>query len=103
MLHVFRSRKMAAVALLGFASGFPYLITNRVLQTWLTLDGINLTTIGFLSLAGLPYSLKFLWAPFLDRYVFPGLGRRKGWLLASQLLLTLAIGAMSFQDPKTTL
>ena len=94
---------MAAIALLGFASGFPYLITNRVLQTWLTMNGINLTTIGFLSLAGLPYSLKFLWAPLLDRYAFPGIGRRKGWLLASQILLTLAIAGMTFQDPKVTL
>jgi PAT family beta-lactamase induction signal transducer AmpG len=103
MLQVFRSRKMAAIALLGFASGFPYLITNRVLQTWLTMEGIDLTTIGFLSLAGLPYSLKFLWAPCLDRYAFPGLGRRKGWLLASQVLLTFAIASMTFQDPKVTL
>jgi len=94
---------MAAIALLGFASGFPYLITNRVLQTWLTMSGINLTTIGFLSLAGLPYSLKFLWAPLLDRYAFPGMGRRKGWLLASQVLLTVAIAAMTLQDPKVTL
>ncbi len=103
MLQVFRSRKMAAIALLGFASGFPYLITNRVLQTWLTMSGINLSTIGFLSLAGLPYSLKFLWAPLLDRYAFPGLGRRRGWLLASQILLAVAIATMTFQDPKVTL
>src|ERR1043165_8679998 len=103
MFAVFRHRKMTAIALLGFASGFPYLITNRVLQTWLTMNGINLTTIGFLSLAGLPYSLKFLWAPFLDRYAFPGLGRRKGWLLASQILLAIAIASMTFQDPKVTL
>lgn len=94
---------MAAVALLGFSSGFPYLITDRVLKTWLTTAGIDLTTIGFLSLVALPYSLKFLWAPILDRYAIPGIGRRKGWLLASQILLGVAIAAMALQDPKVTL
>jgi PAT family beta-lactamase induction signal transducer AmpG len=103
MLEVFRSRKMASIALLGFASGFPFLLTSRALQAWLATSGVNLTTIGFLSLVTLPYSLKVFWAPFVDRYVFPGLGRRKGWLLASQLLLVFAIGAMKFQDPETTL
>ena len=103
MLHVFRSRKMAAIAILGFSSGFPFYLTSRALQAWLTVEKIDLTTIGFLSLVSLPYSLKFLWAPFLDRYTIPGLGRRKGWLLVAQLLLVLAIAAMSFQDPRTSL
>jgi PAT family beta-lactamase induction signal transducer AmpG len=103
MLQVFRNRKMAAIALLGFASGFPLYLTSRALQAWLTISGIDLATIGFLSLVSLPYSLKFLWAPFLDRYAFPGIGRRKGWLLGSQTLLAFAIAAMTFQDPKTTL
>jgi len=103
MLQVFRSRQMAAIAVLGFASGFPLYLTSRALQAWLTFSGIDLTTIGFLSLVSLPYSLKFLWAPFLDRYAFPGIGRRKGWLLVSQILLVFAIAAMKFQDPKRTL
>ena len=103
MLQVFRSRKMAAIAVLGFSSGFPFYLTNRALQAWLTVEKIDLTTIGFLSLVSLPYSLKFLWAPFLDRFTLPGFGRRKGWLLASQLLLVVAIAAMSLQDPKTAL
>jgi PAT family beta-lactamase induction signal transducer AmpG len=103
MLEVFRSRKMAAILLLGFASGFPLYLPTRALQTWLTIEGIDLTTIGFFSLVSLPYALKFLWAPFLDRYTLPGIGRRKGWLLITQFLLVFAIGAMAFQDPKATL
>lgn len=103
MLQVFRSRRMAAIAILGFSSGFPFYLTNRALQAWLTVEKIDLTTIGFLSLVSLPYSLKFLWAPFLDRFAFPGLGRRKGWLLVPQLLLVLAIAAMALQDPVTAL
>jgi PAT family beta-lactamase induction signal transducer AmpG len=103
MLGVFRNRKMAAILLLGFASGFPLFLPTRALQTWLTIAGIDLTTIGFLSLVSLPYSLKFLWAPLLDRYSLPGIGRRKGWLLLTQFLLVFAIGAIAFQDPKTTL
>jgi len=103
MLQVFRSRRMAAIAILGFASGFPFYLTNRALQAWLTVEKVDLSTIGYLSLASLPYSLKFLWAPFLDRFAFPGLGRRRGWLLLSQLLLVVAIAAMTFQNPVTAL
>src|SRR6476620_510957 len=101
MLQVFRSRRMAAIALLGFASGFPFYLTNRALQAWLTVEKVDLSTIGYLSLASLPYSVKFLWAPFLDRFAFPGLGRRRGWLLLSQLFLVVAIAAMTFQNPAT--
>jgi PAT family beta-lactamase induction signal transducer AmpG len=103
MLEVFRSRNMAAILLLGFASGFPLFLPTRALQTWLTIEGIDLTTIGFFSLVSLPYALKFLWAPFLDRYALPGIGRRKGWLLVTQFLLVFAIGGIAFQDPKTRL
>lgn len=103
MLQVFRSRKMAAIAILGFSSGFPFYLTSRALQAWLTVEKIDLTTIGFLSLVSLPYSLKFLWAPFLDRYTLPGLGRRKGWLLIAQILLVVGIATMSLQDPGTAL
>jgi PAT family beta-lactamase induction signal transducer AmpG len=103
MLEVFRSRNMATILLLGFASGFPLYLPTRALQTWLTIEGIDLTTIGFLSLVSLPYALKFLWAPLLDRYALPGIGRRKGWLLVTQILLAFAIGAIAFQDPRITL
>src|SRR5262245_43839353 len=94
---------MAALLFLGFASGLPLLLTGRVLQAWMTVEKVNLATIGVFSLVALPYSLKFLWAPVLDRYIPPFLGRRRGWLLITQILLLFAIGAMALRDPQTGL
>jgi MFS transporter, PAT family, beta-lactamase induction signal transducer AmpG len=102
-VRVFTQRKMAAVLLLGFSSGLPLYLTNRTLQAWMTVEGVDLTTIGLFSLVTLPYSLKFLWAPLFDRYVPPFLGRRRGWLVITQVGLLLAIAAMGFQDPQRTL
>ena len=96
-------RKMVALALLGFASGLPLYLTGRTLQAWMRVAHVDLTTIGFFSLVGLPYSLKWLWAPAMDRYVPPFLGRRRGWLLITQVALLLAIAAMSLHDPATGL
>ncbi len=77
--------------MLGFASGLPLGLTGQALQAWLSMDGIDLATIGFLSLVGLPYTFKFLWAPLMDRFEPWGLahllGRRRGWLVLSQLAL----------------
>src|SRR5690606_32339322 len=70
---------------------------------WMTIEGVDLTTIGLFSLVTLPYSLKFLWAPLIDRYVPPFLGRRRGWLLSTQVGLLLSIGAMGLQDPSRAL
>jgi PAT family beta-lactamase induction signal transducer AmpG len=100
---VFTQRKMAAILLLGFGSGLPLYLTNRTLQAWMTLEGVDLSTIGLFSLVALPYSLKFLWAPVFDRYVPPFLGRRRGWLLITQILLMLAIAGMGMQDPQGAL
>ncbi len=104
-IRAFTQPKMAALIFLGFASGLPFnLIGNgKAFQAWMTSSGVDLTTIGLFSLVSLPYSLKFLWAPLLDRYVPPILGRRRGWLLITQLLLLGAIAAMSLHDPKTGL
>ena len=98
-LRVFGQPKMAAILLLGFSSGLPFYLTNRTLQAWMTVEGVDLSTIGLFSLVTLPYSLKFLWAPLIDRYVPPFLGRRRGWLLITQVGLLLAIGAMALHDP----
>src|SRR5688572_10588810 len=98
--RVFTQPKMAALLFLGFASGLPFYLTSTTLQAWMTQANVDLTTIGVFSLVGLPYSLKFLWAPLLDRYVPPFLGRRRGWLLITQILLVIAIGAMSLHDPR---
>jgi MFS transporter, PAT family, beta-lactamase induction signal transducer AmpG len=90
---------MAAVLLLGFSSGLPLYLTSRTLQAWMTVAGVNLTTIGLFSLASLPYSLKFLWSPMIDRFAFPFLGRRKGWLFMTQIALAAAISGMVFAQP----
>jgi PAT family beta-lactamase induction signal transducer AmpG len=101
--RLFGQRKMAALVLLGFASGLPLFLTSRTLQAWMTREGVDLTTIGLFSLVALPYSLKFLWAPVVDRFIPPFLGRRRGWLLITQVLLLVAIAAMSLQDPRAGL
>ena len=103
MFKVFRTRKMAAILMLGFGSGFPLYLTSRTLQAWMTVAGVNLTAIGFFSLVSLPYSLKFLWSPVVDRLSFPFLGRRKGWLFVTQVALAGTIAAMTVQRPSQML
>lgn len=103
LLRVFQSRKMAALLLLGFASGLPLFLTSRTLQAWMTVEKVDLGAIGLFSLVSLPYSLKFLWSPLLDRFVPPFLGRRRGWLVITQVALTCAIAAMSLQNPSRSL
>lgn len=100
LLGVFGQPKMAALLFLGFSSGLPLFLTSRTLQAWMTVEGVDLATVGQVSLLALPYSLKFLWAPLMDRYVPPFLGRRRGWLVITQVLLAISIAAMSLHDPK---
>ncbi len=95
--------RLAVVTLLGFASGLPLALTGQALQAWLTLEGIDIATIGFLSLAGLPYTFKFLWAPLMDRFDLPWLGRRRGWLVLSQLLLAGALAALAATSPSDSI
>ncbi|WP_396336444.1 AmpG family muropeptide MFS transporter [Fischerella sp. JS2] len=103
LLKVFESRKMAALLLLGFASGLPLLLIGNNLKAWMTQEQVDLAAIGWFSLASLPYSLKFLWSPFLDRFTPPFLGRRRGWLVVTQIALIVAIAFMAFQQPKQAL
>jgi PAT family beta-lactamase induction signal transducer AmpG len=103
LLQVFQSRKMVALLLLGVSSGLPLLLTSKTLQAWMTVEGVDLKSIGLFSLVALPYSLKFLWAPILDRFALPFLGRRRGWLIALQIGLILAIAFMGFQQPAQAL
>jgi len=98
---VFGDRKMGVLLLLGFGSGLPLLLTSKTLQAWLTQEGVDVGTIGWLGLVGVPYSLKFLWAPAIDRFALPWLGRRRGWLLALQVALMAAIAALSTQRSLT--
>jgi len=102
-LDVFASRRIAAMLLLGFASGLPLALSAGSLQAWLTVEDVDIETIGFFALAGLPYTFKFVWAPLLDRFEPPMLGRRRGWLLTTQLLLALACIAMATLDPRTSI
>jgi MFS transporter, PAT family, beta-lactamase induction signal transducer AmpG len=99
-LRIFGQPKMGILVLLGFSSGLPFYLTSKTLQAWMTTSKVDLATIGFFSLVTLPYSLKFVWAPVMDRYVPPFLGRRRGWVLITQLALLIAIGAMSLHDPQ---
>lgn len=94
---------MLIVLLMGFSSGLPLLLIGGTLKAWMRDDGLDLTTIGFFSLVGLPYTFKFIWAPLMDRYVPPFLGRRRGWLLVSQLLLMGALIGISVLNPTTSL
>ncbi|HBB31077.1 MAG TPA: AmpG family muropeptide MFS transporter [Cyanobacteria bacterium UBA8803] len=103
LLKVFESRKMAALLFLGFSSGLPFLLTGNTLKAWMTTEGVDLATIGWFGLVGLPYSLKFLWSPLVDRFLPPFLGRRRGWLLLTQGALLLAIATMSLQRPDQAL
>lgn len=98
--RIFGQPKMAVLVFLGFSSGLPFYLTSKTLQAWMTTAKVDLATIGFFSLVTLPYSLKFVWAPVMDRYIPPFLGRRRGWVLITQVLLLLAIAAMSLHDPR---
>ncbi|MCK6424197.1 MAG: MFS transporter [Burkholderiaceae bacterium] len=98
-----RGWRFAVLLALGFASGLPLALTGQAMQAWLSLEGIDVATIGFLSLVGLPYTFKFLWAPLIDRFDLPWLGRRRGWLVASQLALALALLAMAATPPMQAL
>jgi PAT family beta-lactamase induction signal transducer AmpG len=96
----FRSRKIFLLLLLGFSSGLPLALTGATLQARLTVEGIDIETIGWFALVGQPYVYKFLWAPLMDRYRLPFLGRRRGWLLATQALLLAGIAWMGSLSPR---
>jgi MFS transporter, PAT family, beta-lactamase induction signal transducer AmpG len=100
-LEVFRSRRMAVLFVLGFSSGLPLYLTGSTLQAWLTSEHVPLERIAAFSVVGLAYTFKWAWAPLLDRYAWPFLGRRRGWVLVTQLGLVAAIAAMGMVDPDT--
>ena len=89
--------------LLGFSAGLPLALSAETLRVWMADRGVDVGTIGVISLASLPYSIKFLWAPVVDALPVPWLskrlGRRRGWLVASQLGLMAAIGFLGTRDP----
>src|SRR5215469_7615092 len=103
-LAVYREPRLVAVLLMGFASGLPLPLTFGTLSFWLSEVGVSRTSVGLFALVGISYSLKFLWSPAIDRLPIPTLtarlGRRRGWALAVQPVLALAILALGLTDPR---
>jgi PAT family beta-lactamase induction signal transducer AmpG len=102
MLTALGNRRMRAMLLLGFASGLPLALSGGTLQAWLATTSVQVHTIGLFSLVGLPYTIKFIWSPVMDRFVPPFLGRRRGWILITQGLLIVLILAIGMSSPAQT-
>lgn len=102
-LTVYFRPSVLVIMLLGFSSGLPLALSGETLKVWMSDRGVDLGTIGLLSLAGLPYTLKFIWAPVVDAWRVPWLqerfGRRRAWLIASQIVLMAAIVFLGTRDP----
>ena len=106
-LGLYRDRRFCSIFFLGLSSGLPLALVGNTLFMWLAREEIDKTTVGLFSVVALPYALKFLWAPIIDRVRFPlftrFLGQRRGWAVATQLALMAAIAAMALTDPGTNL
>src|SRR5947208_17179052 len=102
-LAVYLQPRVLIVLFLGFSSGLPLALSGSTLLVWMRESGVDLKTIGLFALVGTPYTLKFLWAPLVDAMHVPlftrAFGRRRGWLLFSQLLLIAAILLLALTDP----
>ncbi|WP_225410264.1 AmpG family muropeptide MFS transporter [Stigmatella hybrida] len=101
VLSALRNPRVLLMFALGFSSGLPLYLTGSTLSAWMKNEGVSLKTIGVFSLVGFSYTFKFAWAPLMDRYYPPFLGRRRGWLLITQVLLGVAILAMGQVDPSS--
>ncbi|PKO47773.1 MAG: AmpG family muropeptide MFS transporter [Betaproteobacteria bacterium HGW-Betaproteobacteria-4] len=97
------SRKMLICIFTGFSSGLPLYLLLNLLPAWLRSEGVDLKTIGFFALIQFPYTWKFLWSPLLDRFSVPGFGRRRGWMLITQVGLLFVIGSLGGLDPKESI
>lgn len=93
------NRRMLICAFTGFSSGLPLYVLIQLVPAWLKVEGIGLAEIGFFTLVGIPYAWKFLWSPAMDRFTLPLLGRRRGWMLVTQLALLASIAALGFIEP----
>lgn len=99
LLRVLFSRRMLVALTMGYAAGLPLELTGFVLKTWMRTEGVDLTVIGLFALVGLPYTLKFLQAPVLDRFTLPLFGRRRGWLLIFQAALMASVISLGATNP----
>ncbi|OGT66469.1 MAG: muropeptide transporter AmpG [Gammaproteobacteria bacterium RIFCSPLOWO2_01_FULL_47_190] len=97
------NRRMSVMFLLAFSSGLPLSLSTSTLQAWMASIDIDIKTIGLFTLVQIPYVLKFLWAPLMDRYSLPGFDRRRGWIFFSQCLLITVIILMAFSDPRESI
>ncbi len=96
--HYF-NRKMLICVMLGFTSGLPLFMLYNLLSAWLRAEQVDLKSIGLFALVGFPYTWKFIWSPLMDRFHFPLLGRRRGWMFITQLALLASIGSLGFYSP----
>ena len=99
IVGIFTGRKMLVMFLLGYSSGLPLMLTASSLMLWYSDAGISIKEIGLLSLVALPYTIKYLWSPFVDRFSIKWIGRRKSWIYAMQFLLILSLIALSLLSP----
>ena len=100
LIRLILTRRMIAVLFLGLSSGVPLLLIGSTLQAWLKDSGFSLETIGLFAAVGIPYSLKFLWAPFLDRYSLKIFDRRRGWIFVFQLVLAGLFLSLAYTNPE---
>ncbi len=103
MASFFSKKNLIVMAPLGFYSGLPLALTGATLQAWLSVAQIDIRSIGLYSLIAIPYTFKFIWAPVLDRWAFPLLGRRRGWMLFFQALIAIFIWCMANTGPEKNL
>ncbi len=97
------NRRTVAILFFGFSSGLPLYTLIYLMQAWLAKSGLDVKSLGLFALVTFPYTFKFLWAPFMDRYAIGQLGRRRGWMALTQLSLFLVIGALGMLDPQQQL
>jgi len=100
-LKIYGNRRVLNLVGLGFSSGLPLALTASTLQAWLVTEKVDLSIVGAFSLVGLPYALKVFWSPLMDRFSLPWLGRRRGWIILTQLLLALAILVLGNSSPSS--
>jgi MFS transporter, PAT family, beta-lactamase induction signal transducer AmpG len=103
LAHALFNRRMLICIFTGFSSGLPLWLLINLLPAWLRSEGVDLTSIGLFALMQLPYTWKFLWSPLLDRYALPMLGRRRGWMLITQIALLLTMPLFGFLEPRLDL
>jgi PAT family beta-lactamase induction signal transducer AmpG len=105
-LAVYLKRRVLIILLLGFSGGVPIVLIGSTLQAWMKESGVDIRTIGLFAAVAVPYNIKFLWAPLVDALDVPMLsrllGRRRGWLMFSQIMLIVAIGLLALSDPATS-